>query len=259
MPEKKINGFIFYRGPSALNGKPIVAIATGLTNARRHSGKANRKTGAMVQTYILSDTESPVAARHSGGDAAICGDCPHRNGTCYVRLEQGPTIVFKALQAGRYPLLSPEEASKHVAGLPVRLGAYGDAVAVPFGIWQSLLVNVSGLTGYTHQWRLVQAEPFQAYCMASCDSASETMQARQLGWRTFTVVSKVDWQRETKALPKTFLCPASEEAGKKLTCSDCLACDGLFSQRKAHVSTPVHGVAFKVKRFESTLIQIGRA
>ena len=63
------NGII-YRGPSLLDGSPIVAIAT-------YSAR-NRKTGAMVQTYIIRDDMDPVTASRTGADAAICGACPLR-------------------------------------------------------------------------------------------------------------------------------------------------------------------------------------
>ena len=31
------NGLVLYKGPSVLNGEPIVVIATGLQTARRHA------------------------------------------------------------------------------------------------------------------------------------------------------------------------------------------------------------------------------
>ncbi len=68
------NGVTLYRGPSALDGSPIVAIATGI---KRPS--ANAKTGAMVQVWILPDNgENPLESVRSGEDASVCGDCPLR-------------------------------------------------------------------------------------------------------------------------------------------------------------------------------------
>src|SRR5262245_25281056 len=72
-PGSKPLGLVLYRGPSLLNGRPIVCIATGLARQSK-----NRTTGPVVQTYILPDRENPLAALASGGDAAVCGDCPHR-------------------------------------------------------------------------------------------------------------------------------------------------------------------------------------
>jgi hypothetical protein len=89
--------------------------------------------------------------------------------------------------------------------------------------------------------------------MASCDTEEEYNQARANGWRAFYVVPKGFAGKVADA----FLCPASEEAGKKLQCVDCMACNGTHAGRKASVFIPVHGVAFKQTRFNN-LIQIGR-
>ena len=67
------NGVVLYRGPSRLDGAPIVVVATGLQRPSE-----NEKTGPMVQTWILRSDEHPVSAVHSGADASICGDCPLR-------------------------------------------------------------------------------------------------------------------------------------------------------------------------------------
>jgi hypothetical protein len=72
--KEKPNGVILYRGPSLLDGKRIVVVATGL--ARRSK---NPKTGNLVQTYILADQgEDPIRAWLNGGDESICGTCPPR-------------------------------------------------------------------------------------------------------------------------------------------------------------------------------------
>ena len=49
-----MQGVVFYEGPSMLDGKPIVAIATPSTE--------NRKTGDMIQTWILRRNIDPVRA-----------------------------------------------------------------------------------------------------------------------------------------------------------------------------------------------------
>ena len=86
---------ILYRGPSLINGQPIVALA--------QSDSGNSKTGNMIQTFILDDSGVvPVTASRTGQDESICGDCPHRgtpnnnskgqatNRTCYVTLAHAP-------------------------------------------------------------------------------------------------------------------------------------------------------------------------
>src|SRR5271154_1354735 len=98
----KPNGVILYQGPSLIDGAPIVAIAI--------AGKSsNRKTGNMVQTYILRSDLEPTAAIKQGLDVSICGDCRHRGDgtgkgrTCYVNVGQGPLGVYRAFKRGRYP------------------------------------------------------------------------------------------------------------------------------------------------------------
>ena len=257
---KRINGFIFYSGPSALDGQPIVGIATGLNNARKHSTKgANRKTGAMVQTYILRADMLPTAALQRGADVSICGDCKHRSGACYVRVEQGPTVVKKAHARGVYPVVDLSTARELCAGLHVRIGTYGDPAAIPASVWRALLGASAGHSGYTHQWRKAEYSELAAFCMASCDTVEETQVARSAGWRTFSVIPQADYAGTIKAMGKTFLCPASKEAGMKLQCADCLACDGNSAGRSAHVAIPAHGAIHKVRAYDRqlTLIQIG--
>ena len=91
------NGLVIYRGPSILDGSPIVVIATGLG-----SGSSNRKTGALVQTWILREDVSPIKAIQNGSDVSICGACPHRGRiedgrnvgrSCYVNVGQAPLNV----------------------------------------------------------------------------------------------------------------------------------------------------------------------
>jgi hypothetical protein len=57
-------GAIIYRGPSQLDGQPIVIVAVWSS-----SKKANRKTGNVVQTYILREDIDPVTASKLGEDA----------------------------------------------------------------------------------------------------------------------------------------------------------------------------------------------
>ena len=159
---KKPTGYVIYRGPSLLDGTPIVAIAL--------LGSSNRKTGNMVQTYILRDDMRPTLAVQTGADSAICGNCKHRpflGGACYVVVAQGPTVVFKTMQAGKYPDATPADVGTMVAGRMVRLGTYGDPAAVPANVWQALTAQAVGRTGYTHtngptrpcQWTTGQTLP----------------------------------------------------------------------------------------------------
>ena len=260
----KANGAILWRGPSLLDGAPIVVIATGLA-----SGSSNRKTGDMLQTYILREDVSPVAAVKSGADASICGNCPHRGRlaaagadgstlaggatpsgdaaevfeklaqrghmvgrTCYVNVGQGPLAVWRAYKRGRYPLAGylVDIGRDRI----VRLGTYGDPAAVPVHIWQGLTLAAKGRTGYTHQWK--SAPALKGLCMASADSVADAMEAQAQGWRTFRVAMPSDLAR----LPIEAVCPASKEAGKKLTCAQCLACSGA-NGRRGSIVIQAHG------------------
>jgi hypothetical protein len=80
--------------------------------------------------------------------------------------------------------------------------------------------------------------------MASADTPEERNEAQRLGWRTFTVRLESDplAYREVQ-------CPASEEAGRKLTCEQCGACSGTGNNRKGSIAIIAHGVQFKVQRY----------
>lgn len=228
-----MNGAVIYQGPSKLDGKPIVAIATGLKHA-----SANRKTGDMVQTYILREDLSPIEAVKTDADVSICGQCPHRGSgggkdrTCYVNVGQGPLNVWRAYKRGSYSRASDIAAigEKRI----VRLGSYGDPAAVPAIIWNDITKLCVAHTGYTHQWR--EYPELKNLCMASVDSVQEAEQARAQGWRTFRVAMPCDPPRESYEA----VCPASAEAGKILACSECRACGGADG-RKGSVVIQAHG------------------
>ncbi|WP_316235075.1 MULTISPECIES: hypothetical protein [unclassified Bradyrhizobium] len=239
------NGFIFYRGPSMLDGQPIIAVATGIAR-----GSRNGKTGSEVQTWILRDDMSPVDAVKRGADASICGNCVHRGDgmggarSCYVTVFQAPLVVWKAAQRGIYPEVSPEAAAASMTGKVLRLGSYGDPAAVPVAVWRALVSEVSGHTGYTHQWRI--SDDLRDLCMASCDSAFEQELAAAQGWRTFRV--------RTAAEPlatREIICPASKEAGAKTSCSACKACGGISAKARVNIAIIAHGAASKVNAFNA--------
>ena len=105
---KKPNGIVIYRGPSMLDGAPIVCIATGL-----ETGSSNGKTGGgLIQTWIIREDQSPTEAVNSGADASVCGGCRHRGSivdgknvdrSCYVTIFQAPLNVYKSYHRGIYP------------------------------------------------------------------------------------------------------------------------------------------------------------
>lgn len=235
-----MSGALLWKGPSEIDGESILLIAI--------NNSTNRKTGGMIQTYILRSDVDPITATQSGADYSICGNCTHRHtdrGTCYVRVGTGPTEVWKSHKRENYPRLSLSEGNLYLTGQKVRLGTYGDPAAVPFHVWEALLHGMKRITGYTHQWHYKKYSPLSRWCMASCDTPEEQQQAKKLGWRTFTVVPSNQEVVRTKEL----LCPASEQAGKILQCQSCLACGGHSATNHADVFIPVHGLQFKQQRF----------
>lgn len=230
-------GVILYQGPSLIDGAPIVVIANRIV-----SDSGNAKTGAMVQTFILRQDMRPLDAARLGYDYSICGHCPHRPsnaGSCYVNIGRSVESVYGAYQRGRYarPHVDFDEAilPDLFADSVFRLGSYGDPAAAPVRVWQHATQLVRARNGYTHQWREFPA--FAALCMASVDSEAQAVEARSSGWRTFRV-------RAASApimAGAEVVCPASEKAGKKTTCSDCRACGGTSARARASIVIVAHG------------------
>jgi len=204
-----------YQGPSSLNDEPILAIVSGV-----HSPSQNRKTGPMAQVWYLSDQAAPIEALRSGHDASVCGSCPLRGVDgkqrgCYVNLGHGPTAIYK----NKGKLLDIGKGL--FRNRAVRLGAYGDPASVPVSTHRRILKEAALVTGYTHQWQTCDPD-HKAYLMASCDSEEEYELAKELGWKTFRVK-----QPDDPVLKGETVCPASDEAGKKMQCITCGLCRGV--------------------------------
>lgn len=239
---KAIKSAIIYQGPSLIDGAPIVVIA--IDSAR------NTKTGRMLQTYILRADMDPRDASKSGADASICGTCPHRGAptndpkaaqakgrSCYVLLGQGVLIAYRSMLRGIYPTVTGHAAIASIgAGKLVRLGTYGDPAAVPSYIWESLLSEAAGHTAYSHQAATSGAAFRSAYMMESADNEAQARAAWAAGRRTFRVVKSIaDIVKGAE-----ILCPASKEAGRRVTCSQCKLCGGASVAGKS-IAIPDHG------------------
>ena len=252
-------GVILYDGPSMLDGEPIIVIATGF---RR--GSANPKTGDMLQTWILRRDVKPFAAIHTGADASICGACPLRgiieraNGQhatvnrrrgCYVNVHQAPTAVYQAFLRGRY---EPFDRGQHLPlfrGWMLRMGSYGDPCAVPYSVWSTVAKVATGRTGYTHQWREGRFWRFRRLLMASVENAADAELARSRGWRTFRTTLPGDGPAR-----REFTCPASAEAGHRLTCDQCGACNGADrNPNRVNVVIQAHGSPATISSYLRTL------
>jgi hypothetical protein len=91
-------------------------------------------------------------------------------------------------------------------------------------------------TGYTHQWKACDPA-FARLCMASVETPAQREAAMALGYRTFRVRLP-----EQPVEPGEFTCPASAEAGKRLTCEECGACGGAKpGTRQASPTILFHG------------------
>jgi len=236
----KAQSSVIYMGPSLIDGAPIMVIAV--------ISKRNRKTGAMLQTYIMRSDIDPRKASALGLDVSICGNCPLRGlvnpggkqaakRPCYVILAQGPTIVYKSFLKGNYPVLNSFDAIAALGeGRKVRVGTYGDGAAVPAYIWQALLSKAAGHTAYSHQSGLAQAAFDPAIYMVSADNEAQARAAWETGARTFRVVESVS----DIVKGKEILCPASKEAGAKVTCFSCGLCGGNGIKAKS-IAIPAHG------------------
>jgi len=227
------NSAVFYRGPSELTGEPIMAVLTGLRRESR-----NPKTGPMLQTYILRSDMPPNQAVATGADAAVCGTCPLRGDgrygrTCYVTWWMAPVNVFKATRA--VAAIAPAELARQVRGRFVRVGSYGDPAAVPFAVWDRALASIAGWTGYTHHWRTCDPR-LRDLLMASVESEAGADEAQARGWRTFRARRPGDELRAHEVI-----CPASHEAGKKLTCQQCGLCRGGASRSTRSIAIIAHG------------------
>ena len=214
---------IIYNGPSLLDGKPIVVIAT--------FSNRNTKTGAVVQTYILRSDINPLEASKTGEDFSICGDCVMRGEPttdpkrkiakarrCYVNLGQGVLIVYKSFLRGVYPT-ADNVADRNTIGRGrfVRIGTYGDPAAVPAEVWTDLLAEATTFTAYSHQsgWR-------PDIAMQSADDYHSAVLHWKAGRRTFRVIADLgDLDKANEAL-----CPASKEAGRRVQCTACKLCKG---------------------------------
>jgi len=237
-------GLILWQGKSLIDNSPVVVIATGIF------GKSeNRKTGQVVQTYILKTDMDPIVSRRLGLDKSNCGDCKHKEKqTCYVNLCHGPLPIFKAFHNGSYrEFVSGDE--QYFANKSIRLGSFGDPAAVPFEVWEKLC-SFSGkkfknFVGYTHQWKTCD-QRLSNFCMASVDSidnySKEYELAKEMGWRTFRVYGTLDKDVNfsDKLNKNEIICPASEQGGKKTICENCGLCSGNNIKAK-DIMIPFHG------------------
>lgn len=263
---------VLYRGPSMLDGAPILAIAT--------LGSSNEKTGPMVQTWIIRADMGPMAASAAAADSSVCGECPRRHslgGDCYVTLFQAPRSVHDHWVRAGSPDVNWREPktlaklAKHARKHGLRLGSYGDPAAVPYTVWRDLMAELQPKlhTGYTHQWRGLTARATLANqadtrshvawlrdnVMASADTFKDASDARALGWRYFLAVAPDQVENVPE---RTVLCLA-EKATNPKTCETCGICNGAQGKStRASVYLVEHGPRSQGKHKRSAALAVLR-
>jgi hypothetical protein len=176
---------------------------------------------------------NPFEAVSTGADEAICGQCALRGESgkkraCYVTIAHAPSAIYRNLDK-RQPL-----DFSLIRNRDVRLGAYGDPAFISLSKLHQLVKVARSHTGYTHQWRSCDPD-YRLLLMASVENEEDYHIAREAGWRTFRVRHK-----DQPLLKGEAMCPASEEAGKKLQCITCGRCNG--ASNKKSISIIAHGM-----------------
>jgi len=206
----KENGFIIHEGVK--NGEKFAVIATLKTS--------NRKTGNMVQVWILLADHSPVDGVKSGLDAStICLGCKFASGNgCYVNVGQAPNSIWKAYKANKYNHLSPFLYANIFNGRKVRFGAYGNPSLIPLSIVKAITEASDGWTGYFHDWKEMpssKATAYGSYFMASTETNDSVRRAKAKSLRFFHV---------SPEQPKNTIECLADSRG--LSCDKCQLCKG---------------------------------
>lgn len=202
----------------------------------------NSKVGDSVQVWVVPFNWITQGKQAMDDDSAACMDCPHSkraNKTCYVRkgmAEMGLKSKIASLHSkflgGEIRFLDAsdiaEEETEKCRGKFVRFGAYGEPVLLGEESVRAIVNAASNFTGYTHQWMHEEYAWASRFFMASVENEALSTKAQSKGWRTFRVMSKQDVTSNVEVM-----CPASKEAGKKVTCNVCGLCKGTSSKAKS--------------------------
>lgn len=234
---RALTGTVLWEGSSQLTGEPVACIATFRTD--------NAHTGPMVQSWIIASNVDPITAVKTGADEAVCGDCPLRGVAkgdrwesrgCHIVPLHGPQGVYRRYVAGLYPRATEAILRRHLTQQMLRMGTYGDPVAVPHAQWEWALGFARGHTGYTHAWRLPIAQQYRYSCMASVECEADAREAVRMGWRYFRIRRATDRVARGEAI-----CPKSDEAGATTNCFLCGACDGWRRKGQSNIVIIAHG------------------
>lgn len=248
------NTRLVWEGNSPFNGEPIILLMSGMLASK------NGKTGNMLQTYILLRDVRPAEAIKTGEDYSICANCPCRpitakldpdQAVCYVNTgNDGIDGMWDSYHAGKVLQMSNIDYLL-IVNRELRMGSYGEPTAVPFDVWRKLLDatgQAKNHTGYTSKWREPIAQEFKGYCQASCSSETEHLEAKNMGWYTYTHLPEGH-----PPIKNTVKCPYTKTNGVK--CRTCLLCNGA----KTDVTVTDSGLAWKKRkaiRVEKELVEV---
>jgi hypothetical protein len=249
----KPSGVVLYRGKSMLGGDDDIVVVATL-----HSD--NRKTGNMIQVWILMADMDPYEAIRRNRNQGVCGKCffqgtwnpeteKYEARVCYVNLGHAPLQIYRSYQQGRYPEYWPGDHDSLFLCRKIRWGAYGDPAAVPIPVIRRFLrLCAFDRTGYSNQLFWIdrrRAETLAQWFMCSCHTPAQLAEAERRGWRAFLtvpdeVLDKRPRQRTPawqKAIDCCIECPYTSHG---VACVDCRLCNGYESSAKS-VFIGAHG------------------
>ena len=233
---KKPRGVVIFEGPSLLDRSEIVsAIAIFKSD--------NKKTGDMVQVYIITTHLHPVEAIKQGRKQGTCGHCPLLGTVCYIRPEQAPRAVWDGNRRGIYPAYNDKEHRHLFQGRKLRWGADGDPAALPVPLVRKFSAIVAGHTGYTHQADDIpsnRAEALSEFLMISTETEEQVHECTARGWRSFRVRGE-----NQPLLPGEIDCPHYTHG---VQCDTCNLCNGTSGSCSKHISVVVHGITSKIAK-----------
>lgn len=209
----KPNGFVLWRDSWR------VAIATGIARP-----SANRKTGPMVQVWIIPTRKDPTKISSRG---VVCFDCPIQS-ECYVNWGNAPLMVWQGFKRGSFPWLPSADV---FTGRRIRWGACGEPTLIPLELMTECNKAAFGWTGYTHRWEEKGIQPYRRFLMASCESEKGARKAAKRGWRSYRI------GENPGVAGGDALCVNAQG----LQCYDCLLCSGTAGKGKGSIYIPAHG------------------
>ena len=241
------NGVVLYEGPSALDGNPIVAIATCLVRPSN-----NDKTGPMAQLIIMRSDMHPIDAVNTGGDESVCGSCPARktkDNWCYVLVGKPVSQVYKAYKNGKYPKGAFKDLIQNRWSF--RHGSYGNPSALPYEVNEEIFEALAAAgklwTAYEHEWRTCD-QRLSKYVMASCETPEGAAEAIEKGWRPYLACLPDEVDSSVKSLGLV-RCPYRLHDPSTPQCAECKMCSGHSHKMTAGIVAPVHGTNYKVTNY----------